>query len=316
LAEVRALARAGWQVTVLAPGASLYEPKGCRVVALGGEDLFGWPGALTKLREHPARALRLPGVLERGRRELRRLPVADLLVAHWLVPSAWPLLLGPPGGLDRLLSARGRVELVAHGSDVRLLLKLPRLVRDHILAQLAQPRVELRFVSLDLRDDLLNAAGLSSSLRRRLGEHSVVRPAALELPPLPSRLQARGQLGIREGERLVLVVGRLVPDKRVDVALGAAELVPHGRLVVLGSGPELASLRELFPTAEFLGQLPRTEALTWMCASDVLLSASRLEGAPTAIREARLLGIPVVSSRAGDLEAWAAGDSDLWLASD
>lgn len=316
LAEVRALLRAGWQVTILAPGSGLYEPQGCRVIGLGGEALFGWPGALTKLREHPARALRLPGVLERGRRELRRLPAADLLVAHWLVPSAWPLLLGAPKGLTHLLTANGRVEVVAHGSDVRLLLKLPRLLRNHVLGRFAGPEVHLRFVSQMLRGDLLGAPGLPGSLRARLAAQSSVRPAALDLPPLPTRLQARGQLGIREVERVVLVVGRLTPGKRIEVALGAATLVPHARPVVLGSGPELSDLRERFPEADFLGQLPRTEALTWMCAADVLMSASRLEGAPTAIREARDLGLPVVASPAGDLEAWAAGDQDLWIASD
>jgi len=111
----------------------------------------------------------------------------------------------------------------------------------------------------------------------------------------------------------MLIVGRLIPEKRVEVALRAAELVPHGRIVVIGSGPELESLRAQFPDVDFLGQLPRLEVLLWMRAADVVLSTSRHEGAPTVVREARALGVPVVACEAGDLIEWAQHDPDLWI---
>ena len=72
-------------------------------------------------------------------------------------------------------------------------------------------------------------------------------------------------------------------------------------------------LAEAFPGAELLGRLPRSAALTWLAAADVVLSASRLEGAPSVIREARALGTPVVATPAGDLSGWAETDPDLWL---
>jgi glycosyltransferase involved in cell wall biosynthesis len=50
-----------------------------------------------------------------------------------------------------------------------------------------------------------------------------------------------------------------------------------------------------------------------MAAADLLISASRTEGAPLAIREARALGVPVVSCPAGDLASWARHDGGLWL---
>jgi teichuronic acid biosynthesis glycosyltransferase TuaC len=50
-----------------------------------------------------------------------------------------------------------------------------------------------------------------------------------------------------------------------------------------------------------------------MSAADLLLSASRHEGAPTVVREARALGTPVVATDAGDLRAWAAADAGIWL---
>lgn len=313
-AEVQELLREGWDVTVLAPGLTPHEPTGCRVVSLGGEDLFRWPGALPRLREDPRRALSALRVMLRARTELARLAPLDRIVAHWLLPSAWPIV---GGGLDargnRWLGEGGEAELVAHGSDVRLLLRMPAPLRNHILTQLCGDRLHLRFVSRALRDDLLGARGLSEPLRRALQAHSSVRPAAIELPPLPSRLQARGQLGVRDTEWLIVIASRLVPDKRVDVALGAASLVPHARVVVLGSGPEQEALSAGFPGVEFPGQLPRPEALAWIRAADLVLSASRIEGAPTVIREARALGVPVVATPSGDLADWANGDPDLWL---
>lgn len=315
-AEVQELLRDGWEVTVLAPGRALHRPAGCSVIAVGGERLFGWPGALTRLREDPRRGAELVPMVAKARAELDRLAPLDRVVAHWLLPSGWPILSGglrAEARLRRLLGATGTGEVVAHGSDVRLLLQAPSLVRNQLLARLCRPPLQLRFVSRALRDELLAARGMTRSLRNAIEARSSVRPAAIELPALPSRLQARGQLGVRDTDWLIVIVSRLVPDKRVDVALGGGLLVPRARVVVLGAGPELDRLVTDFPEVEFPGQLPRPAALTWMRAADVVLSASRLEGAPTVIREARALGVPVVAAPCGDLAEWARSDSDLWL---
>lgn len=320
LAEVEELLGSNWDVTVLAPGTSPYEPPRCRVLSLGGDELFAWPGALPRLRQEPGRIVVAAEVVLRARRTLRHLGPFDRLVTHWLVPSTWPVLLGPLSGqllparnTPPLLTPEGTIEAVAHGSDVRLLLRFPRLLRNHILRQLCDPKVHLRFVSRALRDELLDAPELPAGLRAELRSRSSVRPAALRVPPLPSRLQARGQLGVRSESWLILIVGRLIPEKRVDLAIRAAALVPHGRIVVVGSGPELESLRAQFPDAEFLGQLPRLDVLLWMRAADVVVSTSRLEGAPTVVREARALNVPVVACEAGDLTEWAQSDPDLWI---
>ena len=61
----------------------------------------------------------------------------------------------------------------------------------------------------------------------------------------------------------------------------------------------------------FVGQLERSRALAFIAAADVVLSASRLEGSPTVVREARLLGTRVVALRAGDLGERYAGDPDV-----
>jgi teichuronic acid biosynthesis glycosyltransferase TuaC len=143
----------------------------------------------------------------------------------------------------------------------------------------------------------------------------VVAPCPIELPVAPSRLEARARLGVCADESVALVVARLIPGKRVDVALAALTLLGGMRVVVVGDGPLRGSLAARFPGAEYLGQLGREQTLLWIAAADVLVTASRLEGAPTVVREARALGTPVVAAPAGELSAWAAVDPLLTVIS-
>jgi len=108
-----------------------------------------------------------------------------------------------------------------------------------------------------------------------------------------------------------VIVARLVPGKRVDVALEACTRVKGLRTIVLGDGPELPYLRARFPTAHFVGHVERPVALAYISAADVLVSASLAEGAPTVVREARALGTPVVCLEAGDVRRWAESDPGL-----
>jgi glycosyltransferase involved in cell wall biosynthesis len=128
---------------------------------------------------------------------------------------------------------------------------------------------------------------------------------------VPERGEARARLGVSPDQRLVVVVGRLVKSKRVQVALSAAALMPSTRVVVVGTGPDSRKLGNRFPAAEFCGHLPRPQALRWMAAADALISASREEGASTVVREARALGTPVVAAPSGDLAEWAAADPEI-----
>jgi glycosyltransferase involved in cell wall biosynthesis len=118
---------------------------------------------------------------------------------------------------------------------------------------------------------------------------------------------------VKDGERLAVVAGRLIPEKRLDVALGAASLVPGVRVVVLGDGPERARLARAFPDVTLAGLVPRERALLWIAAADVVLSASLEEGAPSVVREARALGTRVVALACGDLERRSAGDPGLFV---
>lgn len=295
-AEARALAAQGHTVTVIAPGppGSLTR-GGVTMHLIHGGGAFGFPGALSRLRQRPTRILAVARFLADARRAITRLGPFDRSIAHFLVPSVLPLLGAQSGS----------VEVVGHGSDVRLLHRAPRLLARGFIGLLLSRDVSFRFVSEELRR-------LATEVHPGLAD-SKVSPARIDVSGVPPRADARRKLSIGPSETLLLVVGRLIVDKRCEVALGAALLVPNATVVCLGDGPERATLENRFPEARFLGMVSRPDALIWMSASDALITASRHEGAPSVVREARSLGASVVASPAGDLAAWAEHDDDLWV---
>jgi glycosyltransferase involved in cell wall biosynthesis len=291
VAELRALGR---RVIVLAPRTSDEPPCDPDVRLLPGGGAFGWPGVLTRLRERPWRALGAFRFVLAARRELARHDDVDRVIAHFVVPSAWPIATR---------RTRAPLEVVAHGSDVRLIERLPWPVRRLIARALAGANI--RCVSEELRLRLDRALVPLTRVRFE------VAPTPLAITAAPTRSEARALLGVGEGTRLLVVVGRLLRSKRVDVALRAATLVPDATAVVVGDGPERSRLERLFPEVRFVGTVPRARALAWIAAADALLSASALEGAPSVVREARALGTRVVARRAGDLDAWSLRDPGL-----
>ncbi len=303
-AEVEDLLAAGHEVHAFVPRAAAprQDPR-IRLHELPHLDLFGWPGALPRLRSRPDRALGALVFCRQLRRALAKAGPFELVRAHFLLPCGWPVLR------DYV----GEAVLIGHGSDLRLLERLPAPLRRRILKGWNRPGLRLELVSEELATRLRQlAAG------RALAPVTVV-PARLALPMLPerqrvlARLSARLAAPLEPGEFCVLLVGRLIPTKGTGVALAAALRYPQLRAVVVGDGPERRRLERAFPRAEFLGQLSRVETLEWLLAADLLLSGSRLEGAPTAIREARALGTPVLSLASGDLHEWAKTDPGLWV---
>jgi glycosyltransferase involved in cell wall biosynthesis len=102
----------------------------------------------------------------------------------------------------------------------------------------------------------------------------------------------------RAGERIVLAVCRLEPQKGVDVAINAFRDVPNARLVVLGEGPERANLERLAADLEVPVSLPGRvpDVAAWLDRADVLVHPVRWEGFGLALLEAMLASKPVVAT--------------------
>jgi glycosyltransferase involved in cell wall biosynthesis len=213
------------------------------------------------------------------------------VIAHWLLGSGWPIAL----------AAKCPVEIVVHGSDARLLGRCGP-ARAYILRALENENCSLRLVAPHLKP------WLETATNRAWLDSARIEPLPISVPELPDRETLRREFGIASSAYLAVVVGRLVPSKRIHVALRRAPFPAGAKVVVIGSGPLLTELRSTFPVVHFTEQLPRATALSWLKAADVAVSASLDEGAPTALREARLLGTAVWTAEFGSAATWQAAD--------
>jgi teichuronic acid biosynthesis glycosyltransferase TuaC len=257
---------------------------------------------LARLRQRPSRIAGATRFVTGALGWLQRAPAPARLIAHFLLPC------GAPIATRGLGTRRTELEVVVHGSDARLLAKLP-LGRGFVGKELVRAGARLRFVSSELHDLVLGS--FAPAERGILAARSRVEPCLIDLPGAQSRAQAREALGIAPETPVAVIVARLIAGKRVHVALAACERVPHLQAIVVGEGPERERLTRSFPRATFVGHVERPLALAYLAAADALVSASLEEGAPTVVREARALGTPVVCLAAGDLIRWAEQDAGI-----
>jgi glycosyltransferase involved in cell wall biosynthesis len=271
-AEVEELEHAGHRVTVITPDA-------------GGA--FGWPGAAFRLREKPWRLLETASWMRRAASQLRAAR-PDRIIAHWAVPSAFPVVTF--AGLDDV-----PLEIVSHGGDIRLLAASPAAVRRAVIERLLRRAKTWRFVSLPLLEKL--AAVLDAKDSAALHAIATIAPSPLAMLDVGEEVRARrSAIGSRP---LYVCAGRLVRSKRVDRVIDyvASHREVEPILVVIGDGPERARLETLARNwaidVRFLGNTPRRETLAWIGAADELVHASIAEGMSTVMREAEQLGVKI-----------------------
>jgi glycosyltransferase involved in cell wall biosynthesis len=100
-------------------------------------------------------------------------------------------------------------------------------------------------------------------------------------------------------------VGRLTEQKALTIALAALARVPGARLVLIGDGPERAHLEQFAQAegvadrVEFLGSLPRDDALRYAAGARAALLSSAWENLPHSVIEALAMGTPVVATAVG-----------------
>jgi glycosyltransferase involved in cell wall biosynthesis len=140
-----------------------------------------------------------------------------------------------------------------------------------------------------------------------------VAPAAISViqngsdlrPNRDLREKLRADFGLRPADVVALLVGRLEPQKRVDVfirALGKARGQDVGIVgLVAGQGPDLNQLRAQAwaqgVDVRFLGR--RDDMSDVFALADVLCLTSDVEASPYVLIEAMACGLPVVATRVG-----------------
>ncbi|WP_172603633.1 glycosyltransferase [Rhodococcus ruber] len=108
--------------------------------------------------------------------------------------------------------------------------------------------------------------------------------------------------------RPIVVAGRLIPRKRVDLAIAAMALLRGNgtQMWIIGDGPELGALRaqvealRLEDQVHFFGEIPRAHLLDVLRMASVLVHLSSQEGAGWVVAEAQSAGaVPVVVKGSG-----------------
>jgi glycosyltransferase involved in cell wall biosynthesis len=161
----------------------------------------------------------------------------------------------------------------------------------------------------------LESGGYAPRQRIEMVHYGIPEPSAS-----PAEIEdARRLAAVPPGQPVVGLVGRLHPQKGIDVFLEAAARVrreaPDCVALVVGTGPEEARLRAL---ARSLGV---DEGIRWMGGRSaapflplmrIAALSSRWEGLPLVLLEYMAAGLPIVTTRlAGCLEAVGAGEAEV-----
>ncbi|MEU8488576.1 glycosyltransferase family 1 protein [Streptomyces sp. NPDC048641] len=101
-----------------------------------------------------------------------------------------------------------------------------------------------------------------------------------------------------DGELIIGYVGRLAPEKQVDLLAGACGL-EGVRVVVVGDGPSEPGLREALPGAVFLGRRTGAELARIFASLDIFAHTGPYETFCQTVQEAMASGVPVIAPAAG-----------------
>ena len=111
----------------------------------------------------------------------------------------------------------------------------------------------------------------------------------------------RESIGVQPGETLLLYVGRLATEKRLDLLAGALDGLDGVRLALVGDGPaRLALERQLAGRpVHFTGFLGGKALAAAYASADLFVFPSDTETFGQVIQEAMASGLPVIGARAG-----------------
>ena len=126
----------------------------------------------------------------------------------------------------------------------------------------------------------------------------------------------RQKLQVPAGGRLVVFIGRLIPEKGALRLAKAVQQLPGCTLAVAGTGPEAEALRALGGPVRVLGALPHAQVVQLLCQADCYcLPTEYAEGFPTTLLEAAACRCPIVCTHtAGTGELLPDGGHALFVA--
>ncbi len=231
-----------------------------------------------------------PGAVARVRAGLQRLR-PSLVLAHGGEPLKYAVLADPLGRVPLVYRK------VSHAVGGR---------GERILARMYDRPARIYAVTEELKRELVEEFAVDP---QRVVVIPTSRRSPVALDP-DERATVRRAIGVEDPARPVLAwVGRLSDEKQPGAALQAFAVIRSRfgpcSLALCGDGPLRGPLERAAgaagPGALVLGS--RDDADRIIAASDLLLSTSRIEGAPGVLVEAGLAGVPVVAFDVGEVSS-------------
>jgi len=216
----------------------------------------------------------------------------DCVDGHFVYPDGKAaLLVGEALRIPTVVSARG--------SDINL------------FPGFALIRPQIRRTLLQAAGCIAVSEALKAAMRDVAGAARDIRVIGNGIDPARffpvDRAEARRQLGLPQGGRIIVCVAALQPVKGhgdlFRALQGLARTFPGVQLYLLGDGPLRSSLEKLSQSLQlegrihFSGAWPNESLRQWYSAADVSCLASSREGWPNVVLESLACGTPVVATR-------------------
>jgi len=150
-------------------------------------------------------------------------------------------------------------------------------------------------------------------VERKCGVRPIVIPNPIRLEDyecLPSREEARENLGLDAEDGIILYTGRLHPQKGLIYLIEAFQNIvqecPSAKLIIVGTGPSKDKLVDFARKARlknisFTGYVEKHHLNQLLAAADVYVSPSVYETFGMAVLEALASGLPIVATNVGGL---------------
>lgn len=213
---------------------------------------------------------------------------ADVVHAHGFKAGALALTATRFGGPPVVVSWHNAV--LGHGRQVTL---------GHLLQRVVARGADL---TLGASSDLVVEALRLGARAARLGPVAAPVLGAAQ----HGRDTVRVALGLDPHDVFVLTVGRLAPQKNLDMILDTAQRLAGAQspvFAIVGEGPERARLQTRIDTDRLPVRLlgARDDIADLLAAADLAFLTSTWEARALVAQEALLAGLPLVSTRVGGI---------------
>ncbi len=224
----------------------------------------------------------------------------DIVHAHYAVPHATAAYLSSQMLAVSPGSARPRTVTTLHGTDITL------VGSDRSYARVVAFSIEqsdvVTAVSQSLKADTVASLGIRHPIE--------VIPNFLDCGHYRRRADPalRAELGLSDGDALIVHMSNFRPVKRVEVVLDVFRVTrsaANARLLLIGDGPDRPEIERrvheygLASDVRFIGEEP--DPVRWLSIADVFLLPSSQESFGLAALEAMACEVPVIASNVGGL---------------